>query len=69
MARASEAYFGRASDDDVLLMSKLIDDMVASEAMEADRGYTRLYQPVLGQRKRLLAPQTKRRKRKDEGCS
>ena len=66
LAHASEAYFGRASDDDVLLMSKLMDDLVANEAMEADRGYTRLYQLFLEQKKRLLTPQTRRRKRKDD---
>jgi hypothetical protein len=64
LCHASSAYFGRVTDDDLMVFSKIIDDLRRGEAIEADRGYTRLFQLFEEAHKRLLTPASNKRGRK-----
>lgn len=67
LAGASEAFLGRTPDDNVFLMSRVLDELQTGEAAEVDRGYTSVIKAAAERGIRLIAPTNKRRASNAEG--
>ena len=63
MAGASEAFFGRATDDTVCRAMGILKDLLQGEAVEADRGFHEMIADFSRELKGFLTPATLKRGR------
>jgi hypothetical protein len=63
LAGASEAFFGRATDDTVCRSMRILEDLLEGEAVEADRGFHEMIREFAAELKGFLTPATLKRGR------